>query len=123
MQIQRLTEDELKIVDNPEDIPYLEIIKGMSLDEMESFKCYRPKNLDHYNRKQNEWLSRELDLIIHRPGHPENLSHDELQRELTEDMIAHHNGQRFKIFYFLKYPGLVERIDQPALKKVELAAN
>ncbi len=109
MKPERLTAEELKIVDNPEDILYLEIIKGMSLDEMKNFDCYKPKHMDHYLRKQKNWIDREMHLIKTRSGHPENLSHDELQGELAEDMENHHTGNRFKVWYVLKYPSLVER--------------
>jgi len=50
-----------------------------------------------------------MHLIKTRSGHPENLSHDELQGELAEDMENHHTGNRFKVWYVLKYPSLVER--------------
>ncbi|GEM_PF-6409096 len=123
MEVQRLTEDELRIVDNPEDVPYLEMIKGMSLLEMDSFKCYRPRYLEHYNRKQNDWLAREMHLIRARPGHPDNLSHDALQQELVDDMVASHNGQRFKVWYVLKYPGFVERIEKKVSTQVPVIVS
>ena len=107
MKVERLTENEIKIVDNPEDIIYLEIIKGMSPEEKSSFDCYRPKSIEHYNRKQREWVAREIYLIGHRPGHGEKVS----SSELLEDIETYHNGLRFKVFYTLKYPGLVERFD------------
>jgi hypothetical protein len=83
----------------------------MSLEEMSSFDVYKPIYLEHYNRKQRDWIDREMYLIANRPGHKTDFSHDELQRELIEDMEENHNPLRFKVFYALKYPGFVKRIE------------
>ncbi|MEM3113327.1 MAG: hypothetical protein QXI33_02795 [Candidatus Pacearchaeota archaeon] len=108
MKPERLSNAEIEIVDNPEDIPYLEIIKGMTLEEMKFFDCYSPKYIDHYNRKQNEWIKSEKHLIRNRPGHGEDVSPE----ELLEDMKHNHNALRFKVWYVFKYPGLVKRIKE-----------
>ena len=108
MKIKKLTDTELAIVDNLSDIVYLETIKGMNCDEMKSFDCYVPKDMRHYLRKQTEWISTERNLIGSRKGCSCYEINDE---ELLEDFNRCHNGERFKVFYCLKFPELVERKD------------
>ncbi len=107
---QRLSEEERRIVEDPSDIIYLEIVKGMSVEEMSAFDCYRPKDFHHYTSIQKSWIQKEMYLIMARPGHDSNTTHDSLQGELAEDMISNRNGPRFKTFYVLKFPEMVERI-------------
>lgn len=107
MKIVPLTDAELAIViDDSGDKIFLEIIKGMSHEELREFDVYCPKNLKHYNTIQTEWIKTERYLIEHRGGN----WHDVSEIELIDDMTNHRNGERFRVFYVLKYPALVKRI-------------
>lgn len=104
MKIIRLNQEESEIVDNPADIPLLEILKGMSIEELKEFDAYRPTNMCHYTRKQNSWLEREKYLIQNREGHEDVVT----SGELVEDMLKNHNAEKFKAWYVLKYSHMVE---------------
>jgi len=104
---QKLTPEELSFVTDKTDVIYLEIIKGMSLDELNSFNIYTPKDLLHYGKIQISWLQTEKHLIKNREGHDGEVS----EEELISDMLHYHNGERFRVFYVLKYPNMVRRIE------------
>lgn len=101
-----LTEEELRLVSDPKDIPILTKIKRMSLGEIEGFQEYGPKRkyFSHYNQLQIEWLKTERYLLGTR-----------LQRSPTDEEAAkeyvEHNALRFRVFYVLKYWENVERLD------------
>jgi hypothetical protein len=113
MQPQALNDDELSILDDcDEDLVLLEIIKGMSIEELSSFDSYTPLCIKHYNKVQVKWLTAEECLIQGREGHSEFVEQD----ELLQDMEENHNPQRFRAYYVLKYPAFVE----PLSKKVHV---
>lgn len=109
MKPQTLTQEEISVVTNPEagDIVILEIIKGMSLEEMRSFDVYTPIYKKHYADIQSGWLNTEKHLLYERPC---NHHHEVPEELLIEDMEKCHNPERFKVFYVLKYPSMVIRI-------------
>jgi hypothetical protein len=104
MEPKQLTLEELAVVHDKNEIPYFEIIKGMSLSELRSFDCYKPSNLKHYVEKQQEWLEEEAYLIGKRLGHNRKVSNE----DLLADFEKHHNGERLRVWYVLRFPGLVE---------------
>ena len=109
MSPEKLTEEEVNVVTNPEagDLILLEIIKGMTLEEMRSFDVYTAKYKQHYKDIQMSWLCTEKHLLYERPCN----CHREVPEELLiEDFEKCHNGERFRVFYVLKYPGMVKRI-------------
>lgn len=109
MEPTKLTEEEISVVTNPDagDFILLEIIKGMSLEEMHSFDVYTPIYKKHYMDIQMTWLNTEKYLLFNRPCNCKNEVPEEL---LIEDFEKNHNGERFKVFYVLKYPAMVKRI-------------
>jgi hypothetical protein len=100
-----LSKEEESFVTDSGDKIILEIIKGMSLEELREFDIYKAKSLKHYNDMQCTWLHTERHLIGHREGHKDEVSVE----ELIEDIHLHNNGERFRVFYVLKYPTRVER--------------
>ncbi len=111
MQPQELEDEELSILDdNDEDLVLLEIIKGMSVEELRSFDRYRPLCLKHYNKVQVKWLTTEELLIQGRDGHSEVVE----EAELLQDMEDNHNPERFRTYYVLKYPAFVEPLSKRA---------
>jgi len=111
MKLVKLTAEELAILGDSSDILYLEMIKGMSLDEMKEYDQYVPRDMGHFTQMQNEWLGTEMHLIVHRPNSGPSLTQDELRLLLVDDFNACHNGERFKVFYCLKFPNRVKRKD------------
>jgi hypothetical protein len=108
MKPTKLTNEEKAFVDDKGDLVILEIIKGMSLEELRSFDIYTPKNMKHYSSLQVNWLKTEEHLIKNRQDHVGEVS----ELELIEDICKHHNGERYKVFYVLKYPDRVQRINE-----------
>ena len=102
-----LTDDEIKVVTNPDagDLIILEIVKGMSINEMKTFDVYTPTYRKHYDDIQISWLNTEKHLLQNR-GEKRIISED----ELIEDFEKCHNGLRFRVFYVLKFPSMVKRI-------------
>lgn len=109
MKPEPLTTEEISVVTNPEagDLILLEIIKGMDLDEMRAFDAYKPLYRKHYDDIQISWLTTEKHLLYERPC---NHHHEVPEELLIEDMEKCHNAERFRVFYVLKYPGMVKRI-------------
>ena len=103
MRLEKLTPEELAIVDNPTDFLYLEIIKGMDVDEMKSFDAMVPNEQEHYMRNQREWIQTERFLIGQRNGCEAS------SKDLLDDFEKCHNGERFRVFYCLKFPHMVSR--------------
>ena len=100
-----LRRDEKVFVYDDGDRVLLEIIKGMTYDELKSFDIYGPRNLSHYNNIQLTWLITEKHFIQNREDHVGEVS----DNELLEDINKHHNAERFRVFYVLKYPSMVKR--------------
>ena len=100
-----LTDEEKRILNNHEDMPILERIKGMNSQELKSFDSYHPIDLTHYNKIQLEWVASEKYLIAHRPGHTGEVT----PLELIQDMQINKNGERFRAFYVIKYPDRVKK--------------
>jgi len=69
------------------------------------FDRYIPKNPRHYQTLQTHWLENECWLLGQR------LHHKPSPHELFEDFKTNKNGLRFKIFYCLRYPDKVKRIE------------
>ena len=109
MRINPLTTEERAILDNPDaDAPLIEIINGMTYDELKQFDVYSPRDFKHYMGVQrNLWFSKEQYLISHRPGHGLEVK----EEELLEDMKIHQNGERYMAWYVLKFPDKVKRKD------------
>jgi len=109
MKPQILNAEEINVVTNPEDgdLIILEIIKGMCIEEMRAFDVYTPLYLKHYADIQVSWLTTEKALLYNRPC---NCHHEVPEELFIEDFEKCHNGERFKVFYVLKYPAMVKRI-------------
>jgi hypothetical protein len=105
MKPTELREDEKVFVYDDGDRVFLEIIKGMSLEELRSFDIYGPRDVRHYNNIQLTWLTTEKHFIQNRAGHIGEVSN----AELLEDIDKYHNAERFRVFYVLKYPNMVKR--------------
>ena len=100
-----LTNDELALlVNHPEDKGLINRIKLMSKDELALFESYRPKNLKHYNALQIDWIETSRWLFGLKLGRkPSEL---ECMRDYLEQ-----NHYRFRAFYVMKFPELVEKMD------------
>ena len=107
MEPTKLSIEEAALIKNYDigDHILLEIIKGMSLEEMKSFDVYKARYMKHYIDIQKEWLGTEKHVLQTRNGR--DISED----ELIEDLSKCHNGERFRVFYVLKYPEMVDRIN------------
>jgi hypothetical protein len=102
---QPLNNDELALVGHDsEDIPILEVLKGMSIEELRSFDVYTPICMKHYARVQTRWISTEKSLLDWKSGRLVDES------ELIRDMQHTRNPERFRAYYVLKYPAFVSRI-------------
>lgn len=110
MKPEALCQEEIAVVTNPEagDLILLEIIKGMSVEEMRAFDVYTPIYKQHYIDIQLGWLTTEKHLLYERPCNCHNEVPEEL---LIEDFEKCHNGERFRVFYVLKYPAMVKRLN------------
>lgn len=109
MKPELLTEEEMSVITNPEpgDIVRLQFIKGMTIEEMREFDRYTPLYMNHYVDKQKPWLETEKHLLFERPCN----NHNEVPEELLiEDFEKCHNGERFRVFYVLKYSDMVKWI-------------
>ena len=110
MRPEKLTEEELGVVSSDAgDLIILEIVKGMCVEEMRSFDVYAPKYMKHYTDVQVSWLNAEKHLLKNRPCNCQKEVPEEL---LIEDFEKCHNGERFKVFYVLKYPSMVKRTEK-----------
>ncbi|PIN89641.1 hypothetical protein COU57_05775 [Candidatus Pacearchaeota archaeon CG10_big_fil_rev_8_21_14_0_10_32_14] len=114
MRIKPLTPEEKAILDNPDaDAPLIEIINGMTYEELKQFDQYTYKDRDHYMGLQRDlWFGKERYLISHRLGHDAEVSSE----ELVDDINAHKNGERYRAWYVMKFPNMVKR-------KVSLEGN
>ena len=105
MKPEPLNEDELSLVKHDGDKIVLEIIKGMSLQELRYFDIYKPIDLMHYNSIQCLWLYTEKHLLDRRDG----TYREATEEELINDINKFHNGERFRVFYVLTFPYMVLR--------------
>lgn len=105
MKPEPLTEEEESLIKDDGDIILLEIIKGMSLKELRHFDIYKPDDMSHYCEIQCRWLHTEKHLLCHRNGKEREIT----EKELIDDICKCHNGERFRVFYVLKYPKRVTR--------------
>jgi hypothetical protein len=109
MRPQPLNEAELAIVgQNDEDVVLLEIVKGMSYEELVEFDVYTPICMKHYSKIQCKWIATEKQLLNWCRGREVS------EEELIEDMGKTKNPERFRAYYVLKYPNFVHRV---AIKK------
>ncbi len=104
MKPQKLEPNEYSLIPNAGDRVLLEVIKGMSVDELRAFDVYRPIYFRHYADIQCGWLEAERHLIGNRP---DRCCCDVSEEELIEDINLCNNGERFRAFYVLKYPSMV----------------
>lgn len=95
--IEKLTEEEQRIIDCEREINYLAIIKSLSEEELKLFDKFIPKDLRHYNGLQRIWLETERYLI------GSKLNHNPTDLELIEDSKINHNAERFKVWYVFHY--------------------
>lgn len=103
--LETLTEEELRIIDSyeePSPQEYLLAAKAKRIladpELTDKFFALVPKDLAHFNQLQREWLAREKYLV------GTKVQHDPQPREIVEDFTRYHNGPRFRIYYFLKFP-------------------
>jgi len=105
MKPQPLDESELALVrGNHDDVVLLEILKGMSVDELRSFDVYAPMCMKHYMKIQESWIITEKSLLVWSCGR--NID----ESELINDMVKTRNPERFRAYYVMKFPGFVTRI-------------
>jgi hypothetical protein len=100
-----LTQEEQRIVHNEDELVYLEIIKGMSIEELKHFDIYKPTNLGHYLLVQKTWLETERYLILQR------VKKDISELELIADAEQNHNFERFKVWYVFHHPDKIRRVE------------
>jgi len=103
----KLSQEEITLLENTSDIPILEVIKGMTLEELKYFDDYVPLNLEYYNNGQIKWYDKERYLIGTRNGKKEVSP-----LELIEDMSNNHTPNRYKAYFVLKFPDKVKRRDE-----------
>lgn len=76
----------------------LELVNGMSVEELGCFDNYQCVDLSHYLRVQTGWLKEEMYLIGTRIGH------EPTQNELMDDIEIYNNSCRFRAYYTMRYP-------------------
>ena len=103
--VATLTGEERAIINDSCDIPILEQIKGMSIQELKIFDLYGPLDFCHYVGLEKEWLETARYLIARREGHSSEVSDYELLKDIGEN----HLGERFRAWYVLKFPEKVRR--------------
>ena len=101
-----LTNDELALlVNHPEDKGLISRIKSMSKEQLALFESFRPTSLKHYNSLQVDWIETSRWLLGLKLGKkPSDV-------ECMRDYLTQ-NHYRFRAFYVLKFPDLVERMDE-----------
>ena len=87
----------------------------MSLKELRHFDIYKPDDMSHYCEIQCRWLHTEKHLLCHRNGKEREIT----EKELIDDICKCHNGERFRVFYVLKYPKQVESYRKKSLERVK----
>lgn len=102
MKLEKLTENENRLIHNPKDKIYIRIIKGCSIEELKEFDKCKPINLNHYNSKQLDWIKTDKYFLR------EKLHHEPSELELITDLQKSHLMNRYKAFYVLKYPHMVD---------------
>jgi len=102
--MEDLTKEEQSLVPNHADKVLLQIVKDYELrGDLDKFDIYKPKYFQHYMDIQKGWLETEKELVSTREGHIAT------EDELLEDMVKYHTPERFRAYYVLKYPAMVER--------------
>jgi len=84
----------------------LEIVKGMSVENLRTFDLFKPKYTKHYNDVQIGWLEKEAYLVGAREGHKPT------EIEVMDDVFEHHNELRFRAYYSMRYPEMVCHVDR-----------
>ncbi|HLD98053.1 MAG TPA: hypothetical protein VI815_01890 [Candidatus Nanoarchaeia archaeon] len=107
MRLQRLTPEEINILDDLSDVPILETIKGMNEEELKEYDVYRPIDMAFYTSEQNKWIAKEKWLVGTRIG----IDPQATPEELIEDFLSNHIPQKYKAYFVLKYPDMVIRRD------------
>lgn len=80
-------------------------IDSLSLEELKYYSDhYIVNNLNHYMKLQIEWLEKEKYYLGIK------LRHNPNNEELINFWVKHHNSERFRAFYVLKYPDKVRFI-------------
>ncbi len=100
-----LSREERAILDS-ESETLLEIIKGMGIEELTSFDHFEALDRRHYDAKQIEWLRKERYLVGAREHHEPS------EMELIDDVMRHHNGERFRAYYVMRFPNKVRHKDR-----------
>jgi hypothetical protein len=112
---QDLTFDELKLVNDPEDIPFLYLIKNLSSkhknDFYQSFRV-KPEYQKHFSGFQAPWLERheyflglELDKA-HKQATPDTINRVLVDEILSPEITS--ENVRCKLFYAMRYPKHIE---------------
>ena len=96
-----LTPDELAVIGDIRDALIFARIKRMSDAKLRRFDNLIPADeaqLRFYQSLQLQWLRDEEYLLSTRLGRRPT------QRELFVDFLNHHNGERFRAYFAMKYP-------------------
>ena len=105
MRLEDLTEEELRVIHDPEDRFFISLIKGCSQEELREFDKYKPINLHHYAEIQKPWIEEDRYLLGIK------INHEPTEMEFCDDYVrTTHNAERFRAYYVLKYHHMVERI-------------
>ena len=104
-----LSKEEREIVSDPNDLIYVAAVNNLLRKNPERAlridRSYVSSDLGHYCLIQQSWVRTEEYLIGIRVGHKPTVP------ELREDFAKYQNGIRFKLFYFLKWPERVVRVN------------
>ena len=105
-----LGEEHLQAIDNTRGLRELDYLLIAETEEImqdprqvKKFQDYRKLDEYHYTTTEQPWVEHEenaLAVTLHRrpTGH-----------EMLEDFEAHHNGERYRIWYGLRFPDKIER--------------
>ena len=108
-----LSESDLQSIDNTRGMTqedYIFVARAKRIVEVEKKQQLRDKydpmrraDPHHYNTLERYWLEHEEIALKKRLGR------EPTAREFAEDFEENKNGERFKIFYCLKFPEKVEK--------------
>lgn len=92
------------MITSKEDYELIKLIDSLSDGELNYYsKVYVALDLRHYITLQLTWMEEEkyfLGMELH---------HDPSEEEMITAWIKHHNSERFRAFYVLKYPEKVKK--------------
>lgn len=109
-----LTPGELRILGNVRDALIIARIKRMPARKLQQFDQWIPVDAAQqkfYQAVQFEWLRREQYLLGMR------LRRAPTDRDLIQDFMNNHNGERFRAFFAMKYPGRMRLRSKTSAKR------